>query len=197
MNAYKILKLASNNSVDEIIRLAKLEITEQVIKEKGGNKELKRFKAAQKYIKNIKNHWTTKHNGVWEENGKQCLSNGYTGFILENKIEGLPKIEKTSLDLHTVFKNTSANNEINVNINDIKAAIKIHKSIHRSNTPPCEYDLGISRYNAEYILNCYDILGGDVVFKQSETNELSPAILKSENGIAILLPIRKNSRASA
>ncbi len=91
MNACKVLELASNNSIDEIIRLAKLEIKEQVIKEKGGSKELKRFKAAQKYIKNIEKQGIAEFSGTWEEQGKQCFADGYTGFILKNKIEGLPK----------------------------------------------------------------------------------------------------------
>lgn len=196
MNACKVLELVSNNNVDEIIKLAKLEIKEQVIKEKGGNKELKRFKAVQRYIKNIEKRCVAGFNGTREEQDKQCFSDGYTAFILNNKIEGLPKNEKQNLDLHTVLKDVDANNEINVDINDIKSAFKIHKAKYGRKHPTCRYNLGISQYNAEYVLNCYDILGGNIIFKQSQTNELSPAILESENGIAILLPIRKNIKGN-
>ncbi len=196
MNACKVLELVSNNNVDEIIRLAKLEIKGQVIKEKGGNKELKRFKAVQRYIKNIEKRCIAGFNGTWEEQDKQCFSDGYTAFILKNKIEGLPKNEKQNLDLHTVLKDVNANNEINVDIKDIKVAFKIHKAKYGRKYPTCQYNLGISLYNAEYILNCYDILGGNIIFRQSQTNELSPAILESENGIAILSPIRKNIKGN-
>lgn len=191
MNACKVLELVSNDKIEELKRLAELEIKERVIKEKGGNKELKRFKSAQKYIKNAEKCWTVEFKGTWEENGKQCFSDGYTGFILENKIEGLEKIENQVLDLHKALECTSVSKEIKVDINEIKTAVKIYKSTHKRNAPPFEYDLGISRYNAEYIISCYDILGGNIVFKQSETNEISPAILESENGIAILLPMKK------
>lgn len=197
MNACKVLELVSNNKIEELKKLAKLEIQEQVIKEKGGNKELKRFKAAQRYIKNVEKSWGGKFKGAWEEQGKQCFSDGYTAFILKNKIERLPKTEKQNLDLHTILKNIDANKETNVDINDIKAAFKIHKAKYGRKYPTCQYDLGISLYNAEYILNCYDILGGNIIFKQSNKNELSPAILESENGIANLLPIRKQKRECA
>lgn len=197
MNACKVLELVSNDKIEELKGLAELEIKEKETKEKGGNKELRRFRAAQRYIKNIEKKCIAGFNGTWIEDEKQCFSDGYTGFILENKIDALPQILKPNFDLHTVLKNIDATKEINVNINEIKTALKIHKSTHRKNKLTCEYNLGISLYNAEYIVNCYDILGSDVVFKQSETNELSPAILENQNGIAILLPIRKNSRASA
>lgn len=197
MNACKVLELVSNNKIEELKKLAKLEIKEQVIKEKCGSKELKRFKAVQRYIKNAEKSLVGEFKGTWEEQGKQCFSDGYTAFILKNKIEGLPKNEKQNLDLHTVLKDVNANNEINVDINAIRAAFKIHKAKYGRKYPTCRYDLGISQYNAEYILNCYDILGGNIVFKQSQTNELSPAVLESENGIAILLPMRKQKRECA
>lgn len=198
MNACKVLELLSSDKIEELERLAKLEIKEQVIKEKGGNKELKRFKAAQKYIKRIEKRVEFKRlAGTWEECDKQCFTNGYTAFILKNKIEELPKTEQSVFNLHRVLNNTVAGNIINVDISNIKAAIKIHKATHNKNSPICLYDLGISCYNAEYIVNCYEILGGDIVFKQSETSELSPAILESENGIAILLPMRKKAEVCA
>lgn len=191
MNACKVLELSVNNDISKLIKLAELEIKEQVIKEKGGNKELKRFKAVQRYIKNAEKSLVGEFKGAWEEQGKQCFSDGYSAFILKNKIEGLPKAEKQNLDLHTILKDINAKNEINVDINKIKSTVKIHKAKYGRKYPTCQYDLGISLYNAEYILNCYDILDGDIVFKQSGTDELSPAILESENGIAILLPMRK------
>ena len=143
--------------------------------------------------------WRADLLGTWEENGQQCFSDGFTAFLLTNKIDGLNKVEN-SLNLHELIEKSLSNDlqEILFNISDVKTALKIYRAENGRNCPvPCNFYLGISRYNAEYILNCYDILGGNIVFKQSKTNELAPAILESENGMAILLPMRKPERECA
>lgn len=185
MNAYTVLELVSNNKMEELKKLAKAEITEKAIKENEGNKELRRYKSAIKYFKKVNND---RLNGTWEENGKQCFTNGYSAFILDNKINGLKEIQK-GFDIYKAIGNTENYVEIPVNIKEIKANFKIQKA--QSKQKIYYYDIGISRYNIEFIIHCYDILGGDITFKQHVKDELSCAMMESENGICILLPIKK------
>ena len=78
------------------------------------------------------------------------------------------------------------------NISDIKAKLKIFKSENKKHKSLCTYDIGKSRYNSQYLIDCYTILGGkDIQFYQPKGGELTPSIFKSENGKCVIFPIRK------
>lgn len=177
--------------LSELITACQKEIHESAAKAKGGNSLLKRTRAAVKYLNNIDQRHLK---GVWIDNDFQCLSNNYTGFILSEPLEGFPEIDKP-MDLFEHVPDTSHYITVDVDIADVKAALKIHNAKHPNpwNRPVCTYDIHNSRYMARHIIDCYDILGGDIVFQLPENGAWKAAILSSENGKAILLPWRKKS----
>lgn len=193
MNACKVLELATNNDILKITELAKQEIAENTIKEKHGASEVKRFRLIEKYLK-YAGECNTKLKKTWIEEEYQCFSNGFTAFLLKNHFEELPTVEEKAINLHEYIKNNENNLQYaEFNIADVKAKLKIFKSENKNSKKPCDYDIGKSRYNAKYLIDCYTILGGETIkFYKPKNGELTPSVFESENGKAIILPIRKS-----
>lgn len=192
LNAEKILKLAYKQDFESIVQICEEEIRLKTAQEKGGATLASRTKAALKYLGKAYKY-NEKFGLSWHEDRKQCFTNGYTGFILENDLE-IPACEQEAMRLSRCFpKNLSEYHLVNIDLSDVKAKIKLHKvaqaAIKAKDRTPCLYQIEGSYYNADYILDCYNILGGDIVFKQSDFPK-SPAVLESENGKAILMPFR-------
>lgn len=155
------------------------------------NAQKTRSKAAEKYLKsNDKNTPSDDFKKAWIEYGKQCFLNGYTGFMLNDRlyiptsetIIQSPLMKIFNDNLHLIYNN----NEINVDIGDIKAQIRIAKVQKQEK---CIVNIGICRYNAKYLLDCYNILGSDAKLYQPNEKH-NPSILTNENGYAILFPIK-------
>lgn len=195
MNACRVLELATNNNILQIIELAKKEILENTIKQKHGMSELKRYKLALKYLKNAEECNAT-YGNTWIKNGLQCFTNGYTAFILKKHINNLPEVSsenKINLEEHSKI-DTNIMHKVEFNIADVKTKLKIFKAENKShkNLYP-HYDIGESRYNAKYLIDCYTILGGDnIEFYQPKNGELCPSIFQSENGATLIMPVRKS-----
>lgn len=193
MNACKVLELATNKDILKIIELAREEIQEIATKEKHGTSELKRFKLIVKYLKDA-GKYNTRLEKTWIEENFQCFSNGYTAFLLKNRFENLPIGEEKAINLHECIKDIENNLQYaEFNIADVKAQLKVFKAENKKSKKCCTYDIGESRYNAKYLIDCYTILEGkDTKFYQPKNGELIPSIFESENGKAIILPIRKS-----
>lgn len=192
MNACKVLELVKNNDILKIIELAKQEITENAIKEKHGASNLKRFKLIVKYLK-YAGECNSRFEKTWIEEDYQCFSNGFTAFLLKNHFENLPTNEEKNINLLQCIKDSENDLQYTkFDIADIKAKLKIFKSENKKHKNSCTYDIGKSRYNSQYLIDCYTILGGkDIKFYQPKDGKLIMSIFKSENGKAIILPIRK------
>lgn len=192
MNACKILELALNNNIGKIIEIARQEITESTIKEKHGTSNLKRFKLIAKYLKNAGEN-NPKLANTWIENNLQCFTNGYTAFLLKNHFDELPISNEKEIDLHTCIKRGEEKREFaEFNIADVKVKLKLFKAERKNREKPCYYDIGESCYNATFLIDCYTILGGEnIKFYQPKNGELIPSIFESENGKAVILPVRK------
>jgi hypothetical protein len=194
LNAEKILELAEEKDFESIADLARKAIIEASAKAAGGTTLLNRTRAALKYLKdNGKSGCRTWAGRTWTEEGKQCFVNGYTAFALVKPLEGLPVYtEADHMNVLPCFPSDDSHYvTAAVNIADVTATLKIWKAEHSGrHAQPCYYDVGMSRYNAQFILDCYNILGGSIVFKVPANGEIVPAICESENGKAALMPIR-------
>lgn len=193
LNASKVLELAQSGDTLAIIALAEKEITEAAAKVSGGSSLLKRTRAAAKYIDKCEEH----RRGAWLDNGEQIFTNGYTGFFLNPAIDGLQEAEMTArFDIRKCIPSTDKYIMVEVDPADVAAKLKIWKAEtparERKYGKPCIYEVGESLFNADYILDCFNILAGKIVFKIPAHGELSAAVLTSENGMALLLPMRKN-----
>ena len=190
LNAEKILELANVHDDYSIMEAAKAEIRDATARKKGGTTLKRRVQSAAKYLKEAGNKNSKEWSGcTWVENGKQAFVNGYSAFLLNEPLEGLKAIDGIPFPVSKCFPGHMDNYVIaDVNITDIAAYLKIFRAEHGRKTR-CDYDILKSRYNAQYILDCYKILGGNIVFKVPQNGELTPAVLESENGKALLCPI--------
>lgn len=193
LNASKVLELAQTGDTLTIIAMAEKEIIEAAAKVTGGNTLLKRTRAAAKYIDKCHDC----RRGAWADKDSQLFTNGYTAFILNPAIDGLQEASETSrLDIWGCIPNTDEYITAEVDPADVTAKLKIWKAENpnaKKRGRPSMYEVGESLFNSEYILDCYNILGGQIIFKIPAHGELSPAVLTSENGMALLLPVHKKA----
>jgi len=195
LNASKVLELAQSGDTATIVAMAEKEIIEAAAKASGGNTLLKRTRAAAKYIDKCDEC----RRGAWiDDKGDQLFTNGYTAFFLSPAINGLPEASaRARFDVRSCIPDTDNYITADVSTADVAAKIKIWKAKvparERKHGRPLIYDVGGMCYNAEYILDCYNILGGDITFTQPKIWKPVPAVLTSENGKAILLPVRKEA----
>ena len=194
LNASKVLELAQSGDTAAIITMAEKEIVEAAAKVNGGSTLLKRTRAAAKYIDKCDEF----RRGAWADNGEQLFTNGYTAFFLNPAINGLPEASaRARFDIRKCVPNTDNYIAAEVDPADVAAKLKIWKAEtparERRHGKPLIYDIGGMCYNAEFILDCFNILGGNIKFTQPTEWQPTPAVLTSENGKAILLPVRKEA----
>ena len=202
LNANKILALLDKEDYKTIKLLCKQEILEESAKSHGGD-FLVRIKAAQKMLKAL-NDWQLGKLGAHRRKTPagviyQNFNNSHYGFMLYEALPGLPLADpEKAIDIKKFIdkaeKDFSDRQEQNIDIELIKAHIKEYKALNKGRkVPAAYYDIKERRYNAQYIVDCYTILGGDIKFYQDDNCLTNAAILESENGKAILLPVRKNN----
>ena len=169
-------------------------------KTKSGNTFLKRTKTAQKLLNSLPESQIPRAGAVVRTtlDGKtyQSFTNGHIAFMLWEELPGLPQGDGNALDIDSVIRETESQmkkrKKIDIDLADVKAKIIEHKTLNkgRYNTPYTPYKIGRPHYNAQHILDSYTILGGNIKFYNDPTKPLSRAILESENGKAVLLPLR-------
>lgn len=174
----------------EIVEAMEKELFESTIKQSKGNSTLNRIKAINKYLSKCNND-KFKKAFIHEDNF--CFLNGFTAFILNEKLDGI-EIQGNTIDIESFFPKSYDLKEFEVNIAEVKTALKLHKASESGkkakDKTKCYYEVFEHWYNAEFIIDCYDILGDNIKFFQTN-NVLAPAVLENENGKAILLPVRK------
>lgn len=200
LNTSRILAMAKMGNVDEIIELCRQSLLKEAAKEKGGSSLMKRTKTALKMFDGLKESQYPTCGAVIKKlpdgSTRQCFTNGCYAFALVDPIEGLPSGDKEkALDVCAFVYEAESRKpnmqEVEINPAAIKAHIKEHKAtIKGKRKPPAIYNLGKCYYNAQYILDACTILGGNVKFYHDENNPIESALLESENGKAILLPVR-------
>ena len=130
MNLTKLLELTiaskeDNTKLLELEDLLKQYIAEETVKQKGGNKEKQRLLAARRYLKESEkiNMSRPALHGSWMIDGKQYISNGYSGIELVSVIEGLKEIPKDiePLKLLDVINDTEQKSKIKVDTPNITA----------------------------------------------------------------------------
>jgi len=164
-------------------------------------KFMKRQQAAERLLKKVSDKWIpmTGSHIVSDYDGSeyQCFSNGYIGFMLKEPLPDLRLAEPFNMmktiedcERNRVTRETSYHTIVP---KDLKDAIKKQKDKNKEKgTDDAAYfDIGNHTYNAQYLLDAYEILGGDITLYQDESNVVSPGIMESENGKAMVMPVRQ------
>jgi len=165
---------------------------------KGGNTEKMRYKAAKDSLsKDLHRPALT---GSWEEFDKQCFCNGFMGFMLTDKVEGLPTIPTNiePLNLTAIFSDISRTPkfEIEFDIKEIKKNLDMAKALSKgpktiTSVKEGIFEIGNKYTNIQYVYNALVVLGEKVTVYSDDKSTVSPVFLSSEKGRAIVLPIRK------
>ena len=168
----------------------------------GGKKATKAEKTLAKIVKNMPMEmWK----GVFIQNGKYCVLDGYRAFRLSAPVSGIDRIER-EYDFSIIEKN-EFNKELALpSAKDLKADIKMAKEAAASGTmhigcyhiDRCgrkitvmyDFGYGLPMVNAEYLLDMLDVLPDcrAYIVQGSTTN---PIYFVSGDSDGVLLPMRK------
>ena len=203
LNAQQILQLLNNGdpiSINRVKDICKQEIIESTALQTGGKSLLQRTKAAQIFLARVPPAHIKACGARFQEHDGvefQMFNSSYAAFMLVDELDGLIQATEEPHDVLWQFLNNSIDDrvEVKIDIKGIAAQIKLERAEgfpQRSSSKSVlrvPINIGKSCYNAEYLLECYEILGGNIKFYQREDNYRKPAILVSENGKGLLMPV--------
>ena len=171
-----------------IVQELEQELKDEATKQSKGGSHLKRSKLVAKLLSKCYNdEWK---NGFFEEiNGEKmqcCVIDGIYGFAFRNPLD-IPINDFPPCTLKNMLPDYNNFEKCKFDIADIKAQLKLHKT--KKDKTPLKIQIGIKFYNAQYFINCVDGLGGDITLYQNPKVKCID-IFESENGIALLAPLR-------
>jgi hypothetical protein len=182
---------------DLIIKNLKTEIEKVLIleaaKATGGISKKNRITAVLNYIKQIDNTIPNIKGSFYTE-GKQSICNGYSAIILNEELEGIPKIPEhiEAIKIKDFFDGAWNDTEFTVKASEIAAHYKIAKAeagkTKTEYTPKGRYKIGDQIFDISLLLETTKILG-DCTIKIKE-RAIDPILFESEVGKAIVLPLR-------
>lgn len=168
----------------EIYAMAK----EELGKSKGGTA----YSAVKRFIKGCADS-RPEYKGVWyDDQGRQCMCDGYHAIRLVKPVEGFETVR--GMDLEKVFPNDGYfTDPVELTI-PTPGELKINKRKFESwRGAPSYYDFGddLPRVNADYLKNIMDCLPGATAVCERSKALTGIIYFKSDKGDAILLPVRK------
>lgn len=175
----------------EIVQELKEEMKQAELKTAGGASLVKRTKLLNKLLsKCFRNEF---QKGFYEEiDGVKmqcCIIDGFYAFMLKNALD-VPMTENGgAYSVARVLPDSRDFAECSYDIAEIKTALKLFKAKKDKNEKFCKIEINGRYYNAEYFINVVEILGGDIKMYHN-AKQLNAAIFESENGKAILMPLR-------
>jgi hypothetical protein len=209
MNLEKMLELTIAGREDikkslELEKLIKKYIAEEIANKKGGNKEKNRLKAAEKYLKeSVKtNIGRPQLHGSWMVDGKQYMSNGFSGIELvgDSILEGLTELKEGIQPFNLTEAIESGKRDANIKqevditalkaqLVEVKAEAKANK-VNLIKVDKVYTKIGEAYYNIDLLLRTIAILPGELEYYNSTAN--NPLIVLDDKGnSAIVLPVRR------
>lgn len=183
MTANRVIKLISVGDVEKLLEEAKKELFYNEIKSTKKAGVLSRLKKLEKYIEGS----TGKVHYIGNDNC-QYITNGFTAIKLVEPL-AVEDVNSRNIDLATRFDFGECQ-KLDVTLGELRAKHKIFKA---ENKKVNHYEsLGVQSYNIAFVLQCCDILGGAISFSETliKGTKYNMLVVNSENGIAIVLPIR-------
>lgn len=209
MNLEKMLELtiAGRKDIEKSLELEKLIkkcIAEEIANKKGGNKEKNRLKSAERYLKESakKNTGRPQLQGSWMVDGKQYMTNGFSGIeLIDNSIlKGLTGLEEDiqPFNLVEVIEGGKANANVKqelditalkVQLVEAKAEAKANK-VKLIKVDKAYTKIGEAHYDIDLLLKTIAILPGELEYYNSTA--LAPLMVLDDKGnSAIILPVRR------
>lgn len=174
----------------EIIQELKAEMKQAEQKAAGGASLVKRTKLLNKLLS--KCYRDNFKKGFYEEirgEKMQCsIIDGFYAFMLRNELD-IPMQAAGGVTISRCLPDYRDFGECSFDIAEIKTALKLFKATKDKKERFCRIEINGRYYDASYFINVIEILGGDVKMYH-DAKQLNAAVFESENGIAILMPVR-------
>ena len=190
MDAYLVRAYLDDDDLTGLRYIMDKEIRQQELKRLGGNDLKRRASAAEKYIKSAVKRGLNL-DGAWDDGDFQFLCDGFSGLMMINKIPGLPVLSVKPVDLLSIITGARKGGEEIYNDFDLADIIIHYKTANKKGGS--SYTIADRFYDSKIIAECAAILGGDIKCLLLGMNSMCPMLLVSENGQAIILPLRKNN----
>lgn len=146
--------------------------------------------------------------GFWiDEEGKQCVCDGYRGFRLNSPMDltAAPELsaDGSRLNLAQIIANTLRLTLPTVA--EVRAQIKTDRAEwaakrHRRGetfSPYYDFGLGLPRVNPNYLIDFLQLFPDGEAFASEQKPYITPIYFRSTDGEGILCPIRKATEAAA
>jgi hypothetical protein len=203
-----ILVTSDYKKLDKIKSLCEESIRDdtaiRAAKQSGGNQEVKRYKAALNILTD------DRYTGAWCIDDKQYFTNTFIGFELTNHIKNLPNTANELSNMVNLFHyNSGTYEEVELpSFAELQSKVKLAKAELRAINKPLkpknhkklsdipqglyihENELRKWGCNIEYLLMAVEVLGGKQVLKLPTSTGCRVGFIESENGSAIISPIR-------
>lgn len=206
LNTQRIMEMAVHNDFEGITALCKQDILETAAKQKGGASLVKRTKKAQSYMRGLDDGKLSNCGAAivnYDGREYQQFSNSYSLVLLNEPMEGLPQATGEPLKTEMFFEQMAYCSEIPLDVPQIKAYLAECKAIRKDINAGIRtkaikpYKIGNVYYNPQLLLDVMEVLGGNITFYQNNDKPLLQGYLKSENGLALVLPVRYKEEAAA
>lgn len=177
-------KSASNMLID-----IRAEMDKQHQKSKGRNATV--ISAVKRIIANTPPHIREELRGMYEQNGRYCVTDGYRAVRLNEDITSLPHATcGDTFKLEPIFADLLKDEKIALpEVPEVKQNM-VELKINFVNKGKMIYNLTDDVWvDAKYLIDILQALPNAVAYKPK--NNASPIYFEAENGDAVLLPVRK------
>ena len=197
LDAYKLKSHFDNGNMYELQEMIDAEIAILSTKEIGGATLAKRRTTANKYLKSIdiRDELKSSFDQVINGSDYQCFCNGYSAIALDTR-GNIPNLtdyreHKTGvapISLDGLFRPFFRGEypEIEVDLSAVVTAYKKPKDGKKYAT----IEINGQDFDSGLFYNAMTILGGDI-HTYGDGKGINPVYLQSDNGVAMILPLRK------
>lgn len=172
----------------EIIQELKAEMKQAELKAAGGASLVKRTKLLNKLLAKCNREICRSgfHADIRGEKMQCSIIDGFYAFMFRQDLD-IPMQQSTPIAIGKCIPDYSNFTKCEFDLAAIKTALKLSKAKKETR---CRIEINGREYDAAYLINVIEILGGDITMYH-DANGITAAVFESENGLAILMPLRK------
>lgn len=179
----------------ELLYDACVELRDRELRTSKGVSYINRCRKFNKILQMNSKRLDGRYNTAWRYNGEQVITNtqGTVVWFLSKELD-IPTVsentESWAKNVDFIRYDDTKSVEIACPLAEISACYKTFKASHDRDTR-CVIQLGNKLYNAEYVLQAAELLGGEITVYEKPEGYGIPLSIQSENGIAVVYPIKK------
>lgn len=179
----------------EMLYNACTELRDRELRTSKGSYYVSRCRKFNKLLQKNSKRFDGRYSKAWRYNGEQVITNtqGTVVWFLSKELD-IPTVsentESWAKNVDFIRYDDTKSVEIACPLDEISACYKTFKASHDRDTR-CVIQLGNKLYNAEFVLQAVELLGGEITVYEKPQGYGIPLSIQSENGIAVVYPINK------